>query len=376
MSFRWSILPSLCLAWVTGASAEPVAVVSSSNVVVRIAASNLSSGNGQNYDAPGIRILQGLRPDIIAMQEFNYAGRSTADIQSLVNQITQNNGNYGTNEPAWFRETGYSIPNGIISRWPILQSGSWQDADPNINDRGFAWARIDVPGTNDLYVVSVHLKASSGSSNESRRNAQATQLKSQIATNFPANAWIIVAGDLNTYSLSEPAVITLGSFLKTSPDAVDNLGNPDTNANRNNPYDHVFASHTLVTNQVPTAIGGQSFAHGLVFDSRVYTPLADVAPVQSGDSGVSGMQHMAVVKDFRITVSVTNLVDVPAPKLTLLATNRVAWTGPSNLTYTVESSAALPAWSPLGTAASSTTNYVFTNALPAPAALLYRVRIP
>ena len=48
-------------------------VVSTTNRLVRIAASNLSSGSAQAYEAPGIRIVQGLRPDIIAMQEFNFA---------------------------------------------------------------------------------------------------------------------------------------------------------------------------------------------------------------------------------------------------------------------------------------------------------------
>src|SRR5262249_50065867 len=41
--------------------------------------------------------------------------------------------------------------------------------------------------------------------------------------------------------------------------------------------------------------------NGLVFDSAVYTPLSDVSPVTSGDSHVTGMQHMAVVKDFVIS---------------------------------------------------------------------------
>jgi hypothetical protein len=47
-------------------------------------------------------------------------------------------------------------------------------------------------------------------------------------------------------------------------------------------------------------IGAASFAPGLVFDSRVYTPLSDVAPVVVGDSGASGMQHMAVIRDFAL----------------------------------------------------------------------------
>jgi hypothetical protein len=54
----------------------------------------------------------------------------------------------------------------------------------------------------------------------------------------------------------------------------------------------------LAALQVPTRIGAQSFPNGLVFDSGVFTPLSDVAPVQPSDSGASNMQHMPVVKDF------------------------------------------------------------------------------
>lgn len=354
---------------VSAAAQVVVPVVSSTNRVIRIAASNLSSGSNQAYEAPGIRLLQGLKPDIIAMQEFNYGSDSPADIQSLVNQITFTNGS------SWFRETGYSIPNGIISRWPILASGSWVDADTGVNDRGFAWARIDLPGTNDLYVVSIHLKASSGSANELRREAQATQLEALIQSNFPTNAWIVVAGDLNTYNTNEAPIDVFSTFLKTSPDAVDNLGDPDTNAGRTAPYDHVYASYTLSTNQVATVIGAASYPNGLVFDSRVFTPLSAVAPVQSGDSGVSGMQHMAVLKDFRISYAVTNLVPLPQPLLTLRPPMAFTWNAPSNLTFQVQTSSTLTAWATAGSASSNGTNYGFTNAFTVPQ-LFFRVRFP
>jgi hypothetical protein len=49
--------------------------------------------------------------------------------------------------------------------------------------------------------------------------------------------------------------------------------------------------------EVPTTIGTSSFTNGLVFDSRVYTPLADVSPVLMSDSAAMNMQHMAVVRD-------------------------------------------------------------------------------
>ncbi len=152
MPLRIRVLVLLLATTLSSEAQVTLPVVSATNRVIRIAASNLSSGSNQAYEAPGIRLLQGLKPDIIAMQEFNFGANQTADIQSLVNQITFTNGS------SWFRESGYSIPNGIISRWPILASGSWVDNDTGVNDRGFAWARIDLPGTNDLYIVSTHLK--------------------------------------------------------------------------------------------------------------------------------------------------------------------------------------------------------------------------
>ncbi len=367
---QWLLAFVLALLLAFSAEAQiTVPVVSATNRVIRIAASNLSSGSNQGYEASGIHLLQGLKPDIIAMQEFNFGANQTADIQLLVNQITFTNG------ASWFRESGYSIPNGIISRWPILASGSWVDIDTGVNDRGFAWARIDLPGTNDLYVVSTHLKASSGSANEVRREAQATQLKGLIQSNFPANAWIVVAGDLNTYNTNEAAIQVVSTFLKTSPDAVDNLGDPDTNAGRTAPYDHVYGSYTFSTNQVATVIGAASYPNGLVFDSRVFTPLSAVAPAEAGDSGVAGMQHMAVLKDFRISYQVTNQVSVSQPLLTLQPPTRLQWSAPSNLVFQVETSATLSAWASAGSPTAFGTNYTFTNVSTGPM-IFFRLRYP
>ena len=105
-------------------------------------------------------------------------------------------------------------------------------------------------------------------------------------------------------------------------------------------------------------------ANGLVFDSRAYSPVSDVSPVLPADSSSVNMQHMAVVKDFRISFSVTNLVPVSPPVLQFVGTNAVHWTGPSNLAYTVQRSGTLTNWQTAGTISSSTTNYSFTNAQP------------
>jgi endonuclease/exonuclease/phosphatase family metal-dependent hydrolase len=357
-AIRLWMCASVLLPCFQAAAAAQIPVVTETNVVVLVAAANLTSGNFQRYETPGLNILKGLKPDVVAIQEFNYASSTGTNTAAAIREMVDIT--FGTHF-SYFRESGYSIPNGIISRYPIVASGSWIDSDTGVNDRGFAWARIDVPGTNDLYVVSVHLK--SGSDSAARRNAQASELRNLIQTNFPANAWIIVAGDLNTDTRTEAAMTTLKTFLSDDRIPSDHLGDPDTNAGRTKPYDYVLPSFSLTNRLTSVALPSRTFSNGLVFDSRVYTPLSDVPPVQSSDSGASGMQHMAVVKAFQIPYAVTNWMTVPPPILTMQTPARLEWRGLSNVTYTVQQTTNLndPNWTTAGTASSSTTNVVFTN---------------
>ncbi|MEI9864670.1 MAG: immunoglobulin domain-containing protein [Limisphaerales bacterium] len=282
-----------------------------SNVTVRIMAANISSGTQQAYEAPGIRIFQGLKPDVVAIQEFNYAGKTTEEMRAFVDTA------FGTNY-SYYRESGsFQIPNGIISRYPILTNGSWGDDEQSQPNRGFAWAQIDLPGTNDLYVVSVHLLTRDAAT----RNSEATAIKSNIAKFFPTGSWVIVAGDCNASTRTEAAITTFKTFLydgptvSTWPTDLTSGGNPNTNAGRDNPYDYVFPSFSFTNHQIPVIIGANSFPSGLVFDSTVFFnnyTLNAVSPVQSGDSHVSGMQHMAVVKDFSIPVDGTGTINPPA----------------------------------------------------------------
>ncbi|MCU0788334.1 MAG: immunoglobulin domain-containing protein, partial [Verrucomicrobia bacterium] len=162
---------------------------------------------------------------------------------------------------------------------------------------------VDLPGSNDLYVVSVHLYASGNSTD---RNNEAIAIKNNIQANFPAGAWVIVAGDMNTGTRTEPAIATFKTFLSDSPIPSDAVvgGDEDTNLNRNSPYDYVLPSFSMTNTLTNVVIASQSFPKGLVFDSRVFTPLADVAPVQMYDS--TNCQHMAVIKDFYVNGGGTN----------------------------------------------------------------------
>jgi len=257
---------------------------------IRTVAANITSGNGQAYEAEGTRILQGLQPDVVMIQEFNVSSSSSTDLRNWVTST------FGS-EFSYFRESYNGIPNGVISRWPIVSSGSWDDT--TISDRGFAWARIDIPGDKNLWVVSVHLKASSGYT--SQRQSQAQQLVTYIQAHVPADDYLLLGGDFNTYSTTESCLTTLSALLTTAaPYPVDQSGDADTNASRGEHYDWVLAESELDGLETPVKIGTVSFANGLVFDSRKFTPLSSVDPVLPGDSGASNMQHMAVVRAFAV----------------------------------------------------------------------------
>ncbi|MBX3225875.1 MAG: endonuclease/exonuclease/phosphatase family protein [Labilithrix sp.] len=256
---------------------------------VRVVAGNLTSGDRPTYDeGPGSRIFKGLRADIALVQELNVGDKSDAALRGWVTETFGADYNY-------YREagTGLNIPNGVVSRFPILESGRWPDAP----DRGFVYAKLDVPGDRDLWAVSVHLLTA----NATTRNNSARDLVAKLKEVVKDGEYVIVGGDLNTDTRGETCITTLDEIVDAKgAQPADADGNGNTNAPRGKPYDWVLASPNLAPHQVPTVIGANSFEKGLVFDSRVYTPLADVAPVMATDSSAKNMQHMAVVKDFQL----------------------------------------------------------------------------
>jgi endonuclease/exonuclease/phosphatase family metal-dependent hydrolase len=271
---------------------------------VKIIAANLSSGNGQAYELPGIRIFQGLDPDIVLIQEFNYESGTRREFVNTA---------FGA-EYYYYVETGTGkdIPNGIISRWPFITPGGtgyW--VDDEVPNRAFAWAKIDLPGDHVLQVVSVHLLTA----DSSVRNREATTLKGYIALNFDSGDFIVVGGDLNTTSPTESCITTFAEFLSpTTHRPVDQKGDDDTNSPRNNPYDWVMENSVLQSYYTSTTLEGHTFTHGLVYDSRITLPYSMLpSPILSTDSDATGMQHMAVIKTFNIPVDPS---PTPTPTIT------------------------------------------------------------
>ena len=339
-----------------------------SSTLIRLMGANITSGNLQSYDpGHGIRIFQGTRPDVVMIQEFKYGDNSPTAIRNFVDTA------FGPSF-SYYREAGAGIPNGVISRWPIVAAGEWDDTQ--VSDRDFAWARIDVPGPKDLWVVSVHLLTR----DSTVRNTEATHLVSLINANIPEGDYLAVGGDFNSDNRSEPLFSTFSQVVATaSPYPADHNGNTNTNASRAKPYDHVLVDGDLRQYQVPTVIGGSFFAGGLVVDTRVYTPISEIDPAQSGDSGATSMQHMAVIKDFLIpgedsTASVTVVSPNGGENWTGNSVRNITWTASGiadvRLEYTLNGSG----WTVLtASTAASAGSYPWT--VPDTATSTARVRV-
>jgi endonuclease/exonuclease/phosphatase family metal-dependent hydrolase len=260
---------------------------------VRIVAANTTSGTSTSYEPlESIRLFQGLKPDVALLQEVRYKSNSDGDLRAFVDTA------FGTSY-AFYREpapggTANDIPNGIVSRFPIVESGSWDD--PNADNRGFAWAKIEIPNAeHPLWAVSVHFLTSSGSA----RNAEAVALVAKIKEVVPEGDYLVVGGDYNTAVRTETCITTLSEVLTAAePWPDDGAGNDNTNGPRNKPFDWLLVDEDLTALHIPVRVGTRTFAAGLVFDSRVYEPLVNVAPIQAGDSEALNMQHMPVVRDF------------------------------------------------------------------------------
>ncbi len=268
---------------------------------LRIASANLTSGTAQSYDpGAGLHILEGLRPDVVLIQEFNYGANTDTDVRKMIDKT------FGPTF-SYFRESGAQIPNGVVSRWPIIASGSW--VDPQVSNRGFAYAEIALPGAHHLWAVSLHLLTSTATD----RAKEATSVVAHVKATVPSGDYLVIGGDFNTGVRNEACVTTLAQVVATAAPYPNDGSNSNTSGTRSKPHDWVLPGSGLERSQVATTIGANTFPAGLVFDSRVYKPLSDVPPVVAGDSGAPNMQHMAVVKDFYLLLPLPSPSPSPSP---------------------------------------------------------------
>ena len=266
---------------------------------IRLMAGNITSGVYQTYDmGHGNRIFQAMKPDIVMIQEFNIKSKTREEFVKSI---------FGEEFTFSFSEN--NIPNGIISRYPIKESGFWPS---NVeSSRNWDWAVIDIPGAKDMLVVSVHLHTKQ---NPTELPVLIQQIQEKQAE---GDYYVVLGGDFNT-SKRDVVLQNMSSvFNVRGPWPVDQNGREGTDETRNDkpldnqrPLDWLLLSNNLDPYEVPITIGAHTYADGHILDSRVYAglceehhhadELGDIPPVEAGDSKSESMQHMAVIRDVMI----------------------------------------------------------------------------
>lgn len=293
---------------------------------IRLMTANASSGSKESYDTSASQnILKATQADIVMIQEFKVFNQSFREFVDTV---------YGP-EFYYYRGTvtpefsgtdtdSGAKPNGIISRYEIIQTGEWkpqyqktQNGNPYYvdayKDRQWTWAVIDIPGDRDLLAVSVHLHTD-------KHATEYNPLMEKIAEKQKeGNYYVVIGGDFNTKEGVDGRETVLESkpinnifHVKSGEWPEDQKGNANTNAKRGSPLDWLLMSKDLQTLEIPVEIGAHTgsdaYPHGHVFDTRVYaetymgsqSELSYIPPCEPKDSGYTNMQHMPVIRDILI----------------------------------------------------------------------------
>jgi endonuclease/exonuclease/phosphatase family metal-dependent hydrolase len=162
-------------------------------------------------DALGFQRLDDLRtamgyiaPDVVVVQEMI----SSEGVSLLLDSVMRYVNNAYTNAP--FND-GPDTDNALFYRADRIDYvGAVYHATPN---RDIAEYRLVISGTqSDLYLFSVHFKASQGLTNEQIRLQEATILRERLDV-LPVGSNFIVAGDFNIYYSGEPAFQKLTDSL-------------------------------------------------------------------------------------------------------------------------------------------------------------------
>ncbi len=273
------------------AAASQVVVTRDMREFFTIMTANLTDrdpNDQMRYIETSARIFKALRPDIVAIQEWLVTNASR---RAYVDAV------FGPDYDYAVESSGSALPNGVISRWPITANGYW--ADTQVSGRNFEWTTINLPGTQDLHVISVHFKSGATTTDEATRKKEAIIITNQIRkAGWPATDFIVVGGDFNTPNRNDDCLLALSNVFSDAHQPADQAGDKDTNLTRGAPYDYVLPCRRLDACHVPFTLAGITFPDGMVFDSRVWA--VPPPPVQTNDSAGTDMQHLAVIKQFAL----------------------------------------------------------------------------
>jgi len=152
-----------------------------------------------NVDArhPQFRtIINDLNPDILVMQELSGAGSPALFLDSVMNYDSI------TYQAAPFTD-GYDLDAALFFKSSKFSVLSTKNHITQLRDI-FEYQVLPKRSKDTLTIFCVHLKASSGSTNENRRAAEVANLRA-VTDALPDSSNFMVLGDFNIYGSDEPA---------------------------------------------------------------------------------------------------------------------------------------------------------------------------
>ncbi|HJZ90596.1 MAG TPA: endonuclease/exonuclease/phosphatase family protein [Gemmataceae bacterium] len=184
---------------------------------LRIATYNIGNGVRSGLDtvlhAIGDQVVNGdARPvDVLALQETD---QGLSDVQQVTGLL---NGIYGAGAYTWSTTVGQGdTTQGLVYRTSTVQLISAM-AFGTVSTSGmprqpirYQLRPIGFGTSNDIYLYNSHTKASTGTTNEARRNVEAQAIRAN-ADALGDGVNVIYVGDLNLYGNTEPAYLTLTS---------------------------------------------------------------------------------------------------------------------------------------------------------------------
>jgi len=168
---------------------------------IRIATYNILNFPGSTgaSRAPHFRtVINTIDPDILVVQEL----LSQSGQQTFLNDVLNHDSNQYQAAPFI---NGFDTDNGLFYKQDkvmLLGNQNINTALRDVSEYAF------FSGVTEFRIFSFHLKASQGSTNESKRLAEATILRNYLNDLFPTSNFI-AAGDYNIYNASEQAFSTL-----------------------------------------------------------------------------------------------------------------------------------------------------------------------
>lgn len=130
------------------------------------------------------KILWTVQPDIVSLQECPDSGILFTDFTAGWLPAYTSTVSY----------IGWSVHNGILSRYPVLSSFS---EGTSVMTRDLYGAYIDAPVWPNICMMSVHLKAGSNYSDGERRNEEATFVRDYCSNLYNSGTLFFLAGDCN-----------------------------------------------------------------------------------------------------------------------------------------------------------------------------------